>query len=130
MVKSVNPSHSKRVLATDNAVIPYAVGVDIACRMRLSVFDIPAKDLRRLNDQLVRTLQNETKFGTGAAFQKPLDHEVLGEDWSVTSVDRLLPLGSEAVTVSKHGPPPVMALPAGMVAAHLMPPSYVKRMAC
>ena len=24
------------VLATDNAVIPYAVGVDIACRMRLS----------------------------------------------------------------------------------------------
>src|ERR1700722_12892546 len=72
------------VLATENAVIPYAVGVDIACRMKLSVFDIPAKDLRRLNDQLVRTLQNETKFGTGAAFQKPLDHEVLGEDWSVT----------------------------------------------
>ena len=31
------------VLATENAVIPYAVGVDIACRMRLSVFDIPAR---------------------------------------------------------------------------------------
>ncbi len=28
------------VLATENAVIPYAVGVDIACRMRLSVFDL------------------------------------------------------------------------------------------
>jgi tRNA-splicing ligase RtcB (3'-phosphate/5'-hydroxy nucleic acid ligase) len=28
------------VLATDNAVIPYAVGVDIACRMRLSVFPL------------------------------------------------------------------------------------------
>ena len=25
------------VLATDNAVIPYAVGVDIACRMKMSV---------------------------------------------------------------------------------------------
>ena len=25
------------VLATDNAVIPYAVGVDIACRMKLTV---------------------------------------------------------------------------------------------
>jgi len=66
------------VLATENAVIPYAVGVDIACRMRLSVFDIQAKDLKRLNHQLVRTLHNETKFGTGAAFKKPLDHEVLG----------------------------------------------------
>ncbi len=30
------------VLATDNAVIPYAVGVDIACRVRLSVYDLPA----------------------------------------------------------------------------------------
>ncbi len=29
------------VLATDNAVIPYAVGVDIACRMKMSVFDLP-----------------------------------------------------------------------------------------
>ena len=35
------------VLATENAVIPYAVGVDIACRMRLSVFDRKAKHDRR-----------------------------------------------------------------------------------
>ena len=27
------------VLATENCVIPYAVGVDIACRMRLTVYD-------------------------------------------------------------------------------------------
>ena len=32
------------VLATENAVIPYGVGVDIGCRMCLSVFDIrPAR---------------------------------------------------------------------------------------
>lgn len=30
------------VLATRNAVIPYAVGVDIACRMKMTVLDIPA----------------------------------------------------------------------------------------
>lgn len=30
------------VLATDNCVIPYAVGVDIACRMKLTVLDLPA----------------------------------------------------------------------------------------
>jgi tRNA-splicing ligase RtcB len=76
------------VLATDNAVIPYAVGVDIACRMRLSVFDIPADEMKRLNDQLVRVLQRETKFGTGAGYTKPLEHEVLAEDWSVTPVTR------------------------------------------
>ena len=33
------------VLATDNAVIPYAVGVDIACRMKMTVLDIPVRDL-------------------------------------------------------------------------------------
>jgi len=76
------------VLATENAVIPYAVGVDIACRMKLSVFDIPAQDMKRLNDQLVRALQRETKFGTGAAFQKPHEHDVLDEDWSVTPVTK------------------------------------------
>jgi tRNA-splicing ligase RtcB len=73
------------VLATDNAVIPYAVGVDIACRMKLSVFDIPANEIKRLNDALVNALNRETRFGTGAEFQKPLQHDVLDEDWSITA---------------------------------------------
>src|ERR671931_2468014 len=30
------------VLATENTVIPYAVGVDIACRMRLSLYEVSA----------------------------------------------------------------------------------------
>jgi tRNA-splicing ligase RtcB len=76
------------VLATQNAVIPYAVGVDIACRMRLSVFDIPATDLKPLSDQLVRTLQRETNFGTGGEFKQRLEHDVLDEDWSITPVTR------------------------------------------
>ena len=33
------------VLATRNAVIPYAVGVDIACRMKLSVWDMSPDSL-------------------------------------------------------------------------------------
>jgi tRNA-splicing ligase RtcB len=76
------------VLATENSVIPYAVGVDIACRMRLSVFDVPASDLNRLNEQLVRTLQRETMFGVGVTFKKPLEHEVLEADWNVTDITR------------------------------------------
>ena len=35
------------VLATDNAVIPYAVGVDIACRVKMTVLDLPLDYLRR-----------------------------------------------------------------------------------
>jgi len=58
------------VLATEKAVIPYAVGVDIACRMKLTVFDVPAADLDRLEDQLTRTLNRETNFGTGGHLPK------------------------------------------------------------
>ncbi len=74
------------VLATENAVIPYGVGVDIACRMKLSVFDVPAEQLEPMRDRLVNILQRETLFGAGAGFKKPLEHEVLEEDWKVTPV--------------------------------------------
>src|SRR5678809_1647193 len=61
------------VLATDNAVIPYAVGVDIACRMKLTVLDRKANTIKRLKDQLAKTLERETKFGTGVEYSKPLE---------------------------------------------------------
>src|SRR5687767_12669400 len=76
------------VLATENAVIPYAVGVDIACRMKLSVFDIPADRIAGLHDKLVNALRRETLFGTGAGFRKPHEHDVLDEDWSITPITR------------------------------------------
>jgi tRNA-splicing ligase RtcB len=76
------------VLATENAVIPYAVGVDIACRMKLSVFDRPGAQIKRLNDQLISALHRETLFGTGGSFKKPLQHDVLDEDWSQTAVTK------------------------------------------
>src|SRR5258706_7687636 len=74
------------VLATENAVIPYAVGVDIACRMRLSVYDVPAKRLEGLRDSLAKVLQRETNFGTAGEFRTPLHHDVIDEDWNVTAV--------------------------------------------
>jgi len=45
------------VLATDNAVIPYAVGVDIACRMKMTVLDIPMRDLGQKQDRLTRAIE-------------------------------------------------------------------------
>ncbi len=86
------------VLATDNAVIPYAVGVDIACRMKLTVLDLPAKALESQTDRLINAIERETQFGIGAAFGKRGDphgvkrreHDVLDEDWNVTPITRTL----------------------------------------
>ena len=78
------------VLAVDNAVIPYAVGVDIACRMKLSVLDFPPKRLEGLRDLLAKSLKREAVFGVGAKFREPLDHEVLGEDWDAGPVTKRL----------------------------------------
>jgi tRNA-splicing ligase RtcB len=76
------------VLATENAVIPYAVGVDIACRMKMTVLDIPARDLERHQDRLTRAIEAETRFGVGAMFKDRRQHEVLDADWSVSPVTR------------------------------------------
>lgn len=78
------------VLATDNAVIPYAVGVDIACRMRLTILDLPVEALGNDKNRLVRALEGETRFGVGAEFKKPREHGVMSEDWSVTPVTHRL----------------------------------------
>jgi tRNA-splicing ligase RtcB len=78
------------VLATENAVIPYGVGVDIACRMKLSVYDLPGDAVDTMNDRLVSILQRETMFGTGAGFRTPHDHPVLDADWGVTPVTKKL----------------------------------------
>ena len=78
------------VLATDNAVIPYAVGVDIACRMKLTVLDLPLGTLRhdRGTDRLKKAISAETRFGLGARFKKRRHHPVLDRNWSVSPVTR------------------------------------------
>jgi tRNA-splicing ligase RtcB len=78
------------VLATRDAVIPYAVGVDIACRMKLSVWDMPPESLDRSPDRLVRSIEAETRFGIGASFKKRHRHRVMDEDWSVTAITHRL----------------------------------------
>lgn len=71
------------VLATVGAVVPYAVGSDIACRMRLSVYDVAPEaldnDARRT--QLARALVDHTAFGPGAAWKgrQRAEHAVLDD---------------------------------------------------
>ncbi len=76
------------VLATENAVIPYAVGVDIACRMKLAVLDLPVRELDRKRDKLIKAIETETRFGVGATFKERRQHAVLDEDWSVSPVTK------------------------------------------
>jgi tRNA-splicing ligase RtcB (3'-phosphate/5'-hydroxy nucleic acid ligase) len=76
------------VLATENAVIPYAVGVDIACRMKMTVLDIPLRDLENKPDRLTRAIEAETRFGVGASFKHRRQHEVMDADWSVSGVTK------------------------------------------
>lgn len=64
------------VLATDNAVIPYGVGVDIGCRMSLSIFDLPASYLKGKEHQLRKILLDNTKFGMYETHKIKSDHEV------------------------------------------------------
>ena len=74
------------VLATDRAVIPFAVGVDIACRMKLAVLDLPVFWLRERRERLARAIEEETRFGVGVEFKHPRQHPVMDEDWSVSPV--------------------------------------------
>jgi tRNA-splicing ligase RtcB len=67
------------VLATKNAIIPYGVGVDIGCRMALSVFDIPEDHFLKNRAFYKRELIAHTAFGAGNGFtgQHRAYHQVL-----------------------------------------------------
>lgn len=76
------------VLGTRDAVIPYAVGVDIACRVKMTVLDMPTSAFENRPHQLKRAIDNETRFGIGARFQDKRSHPVLDEDWSISPVTK------------------------------------------
>lgn len=65
------------VLATDEAVIPYGVGVDIGCRMSMSIFDLPASFIKGKDAMLLNILAEHTKFGMYETHKNKSDHEVL-----------------------------------------------------
>jgi tRNA-splicing ligase RtcB len=76
------------VLATEGAVIPYAVGVDIACRMKMSVFDLSTKVNSRRQTRLIEAIEEETRFGKGSHFRTRRQHDVLDRDWTVTEITK------------------------------------------
>lgn len=83
------------VLATEGAVIPYAVGVDIACRMMLSVLPVEFKEgaadpIEKGEGEFIKVIERNTRFGAGAVFKgrERRDAEVIHEDWTFSKITR------------------------------------------
>ena len=73
------------VLETEGTVIPYAVGVDIACRMKLSVLDLDPAGARRRRGTWSRRCSSETQFGTGAKLRKRRRSRAMDDErWTLT----------------------------------------------
>jgi tRNA-splicing ligase RtcB len=67
------------VLATENSVIPYAVGVDIACRMRMTVFNASPRVLDEQRERFRQVLEEQTVFGAGRQWNPVREHEVMDD---------------------------------------------------
>src|SRR5262245_28139096 len=72
------------VLATENSIVPYAVGVDIACRMKLSITDLPIESFEGKSARLDEPLVKGTRFGVGGHWRQRQQHDVMDRDWKLT----------------------------------------------
>jgi tRNA-splicing ligase RtcB len=81
------------VLATEGAVIPYAVGVDIACRMKMTIFDASPHVLGQKRDKMRQALLDSTRFGVGkgSELDPPHEHPVMDDPaWDQLPITREL----------------------------------------
>ena len=79
------------VLATRNAVIPYGVGMDIGCRMALSILEMPGSYVGHHAYELKRALKDYTHFGNDGGLEQRQDHDVLDHaDFQLTELLRRL----------------------------------------
>lgn len=90
------------VLATKNEVIPYAVGLDIGCRMSVTLFDVESDRIDRDRYQLKMALQEETQFGISKVAGNT-EHSVLDRpEFRATEVLRKLH-GKAAMQLGSSG---------------------------
>ncbi len=78
------------VLATtENTIIPFAVGVDIACRMCMSIYDFPASVFEKEHDTLKNMILEHSHFGIGCTTRKKFNEDLFDKpDWEATKVIR------------------------------------------
>lgn len=80
------------VLATHNSVIPYAVGVDIGCRLQFSIFDVSPNMIDYQSEKLQKAIENGTNFGMGGEYSSndKFSHKVMDQDWNVSPITKQL----------------------------------------
>lgn len=84
------------VLATENAVIPFAVGMDIGCRMALTIVDAPESYLKSHSFQLKTALKDGTHFGMEGGLDFRQEHGIL-EDIRFQETELLRKLRAKAI---------------------------------
>lgn len=68
------------VLATRNEVIPYGVGMDIGCRMALSILDLPGSYVEHHAYEIKNVLRDHTHFGNEGGLESRPDHDVMDHE--------------------------------------------------
>ncbi len=79
------------VIGLENAVSPSFVGYDIACRVMLSVLDLPPAEFMQQRLKLANDMRAVTSFGLGSGFKgsQRRDHPVMDESlWQAIPVLR------------------------------------------
>lgn len=91
------------VFATENAVIPYGVGMDIGCRMALSILDLSGSYVEHNAYQLAKVLKAHTHFGNEGSLASKQDHDVLDHpDFTQTNLLKKLH-GKAAMQLGSSG---------------------------
>jgi tRNA-splicing ligase RtcB len=74
------------VLATENAIIPFGVGLDIGCRMALSIYELPECYFKRKTFDIKKAVMKYTHFGNEGNPDTPQYHDVLDHpDFNATT---------------------------------------------
>ncbi len=68
------------VLATKDTVIPFAVGMDIGCRMSLTIYDVNDRYLKMHDHKFKQSLMNHTAFGLSKTIEYKQEHSFLDRD--------------------------------------------------
>jgi len=68
------------VLATRNAVIPFAIGMDIGCRMSLTLYAVTERFFKMHEHKFKQSIINNTAFGLDKVISYSQEHEFLDRD--------------------------------------------------
>jgi len=67
-------------LATKNTVIPFAIGMDIGCRMSLTLYDVTERFFKMHEHKFKQSIKDNTAFGLAKIISHKQEHEFLDRD--------------------------------------------------